>query len=182
MTRALLLAALALGAMLSTERQAQQPPAAFRSGVEVVTVPALVTNGTRPVAGLTTADFELLDDGVAQTVTSMPIESLAVDVTLVLDTSGSLEGRALEHVKATSSDRRRSQTADRVRLLTFADNVTDVRPATGRHTTARRSIAGGGATSLYAALAAALGAIPPSTGRSRSSPSATAATTRASSM
>ena len=39
-------------------------PQRYSSGVELVNVDALVTNGRTPLAGLTASDFELLDNGV----------------------------------------------------------------------------------------------------------------------
>src|SRR4029079_15359034 len=73
----------------------------FRSGVEVVRVPVAVVDRTKPVRGLTAADFELLDHGVRQTLAAAAaVEDLPVDVTLVLDSSGSVKGRALDQLKA----------------------------------------------------------------------------------
>jgi VWFA-related protein len=131
----------------------------FRSGVDVVRVPVSVLDRSRPIAGLTAADFEILDNGVAQTLTgASPLEKLPVDVTLVLDTSASLEGRALDQLKADIRSMANGlQPDDRIRLLTFADNVSDafgLQPAGAALPLER--IQGGGATSLYAALAAAL--------------------------
>src|SRR6185436_8100160 len=131
----------------------------FRSGVEVVRVPVAVVDRTKPVRGLTAADFELLDNGVRQTLAAAAlVEDLPVDVTLVLDSSGSVKGRALDQLKAdVQSIANDLQPDDRVRLLTFADDVADVfglRPAGARLPVER--IEGGGATSFYTALAAAL--------------------------
>src|SRR5262245_9563553 len=78
---------------------AQETPS-FRSGVELIVVPASVTRDDLAVVGLTAADFELRDNGVVQKVTTASVESLPVDVTLLLDTSGSLKGAALEQFKA----------------------------------------------------------------------------------
>jgi len=44
-------------------------------------------------AGPQSSDFTLQDNGVAQEFTCAAAESLAVDVTLVIDTSGSVKGR-----------------------------------------------------------------------------------------
>ena len=141
---------------------AQQPAPSFRSSVDAVFVPVSVTDRNRPVTGLTAADFDLLDNGVAQVITAAPVESLSVDVTLVLDTSGSVKGPALEQFKADVQDIAESmQTNDRVRLITFATSVTDVfglQPGGARLPVER--IEAGGATSFYNALAAALMAFP----------------------
>jgi hypothetical protein len=40
----------------------------FRSGVDLVRVDALVTDGKRVVTGLKAGDFELRDNGVLQTI------------------------------------------------------------------------------------------------------------------
>jgi len=45
----------------------------FRAGTQAVLVDVLVTDRNRPVAGLTTADFELRDNGVRQTIDSVSI-------------------------------------------------------------------------------------------------------------
>jgi predicted metal-dependent peptidase len=121
-----------------------------------------VTDRNRPVTRLTAADFDLLDNGVAQVFTAAPVESLPVDVTLVLDASRSVKGPALEQFKADVQDIAESmQTNDRVRLITFATSVTDVfglQPGGARLPVER--IEAGGATSFYNALAAALMAFP----------------------
>ena len=43
-----------------------------------------------PVAGLSSSDFELLDDGVPQKIGAVSVESQPVDVSLLLDLSGSV--------------------------------------------------------------------------------------------
>jgi VWFA-related protein len=117
----LLAGGLFTGAWLAPQPHQQS---VFRSEVNVVSVPVTVMNGNTPVRGLTSSDFRLLDNGVAQHVTSVTVESLAVDVTLVLDTSASVEGRLLDEFKAdiqAISDLSRPN--DRVRLLTFGTSV-----------------------------------------------------------
>ena len=44
------------------------PPPTFTVGVEGVYVDVFVTDGSRPVAGLTASDFALKDNGVRQPV------------------------------------------------------------------------------------------------------------------
>ena len=55
----------------------QQPATVFRTGADVVTVDASVQRERRPVTGLTAADFELLDNGVAQEVTERHLREAA---------------------------------------------------------------------------------------------------------
>lgn len=130
----------------------------FRSGVDVVSVPVTVMDGNKPVRGLTRKDFQLLDNGVAQDVTSAAVESLAIDVTLVLDTSASVEGSVLHAFRAdvqAISDLSRPN--DRVRLLTFGTNVRQafgLQP--GDAIVPVERIQPTGSTSFYNALASAL--------------------------
>jgi len=134
------------------------PQSTFRSEVDVVSVPVAVMNGSRPVAGLASSDFTLLDNGVAQDITAASVETLAVDVTLVLDTSGSVQGRLLEQFKAdlqTISDL--LQANDRVRLITFGTGVREAfGPQPGGAPLPVDEIRANGATSFYNALASAL--------------------------
>ncbi len=147
-----------------TGLSAQQAPTTFRSGVEVVRVPVSVTVGNRPVPGLTASDFTLQDNGVAQEFTVVAAESLPVDVMLVVDTSGSVKGKALEQFNADVQRIAESlQPNDRLRLITFAGDATDVSGLqTGGVPFPLERITAGGATSLYNALAAALMAFPQS--------------------
>ena len=156
------LSAAAIAVSLCASVPAQQPPATFRSGVNVIVVPVSVTDRNRPVPGLAASDFKLSDNGVAQDVTSATVESLPVDVTLVLDTSGSVKGSAFDRLKANVTEIAESMpTNDRVRLVTFATDASDVfglQPG-GAPLPVER-IEAGGATSFYNALAAALMAFP----------------------
>jgi hypothetical protein len=141
---------------------AQQARTTIRSGVEVVRVPVSVTENSRPVRGLTSSDFTLQDNGVAQEFTVAAAESLDVDVTLVVDTSGSVKGKALEQFNADVQRIAESlQPNDRLRLITFAGDATDVSGLqTGGVPFPLERITAGGATSLYNALAASLMAFP----------------------
>lgn len=71
----------------------------FRSSVDVVSVPVSVTEKNRPVADLAAGDFELLDNDVKQQISVSSMELMPTDVTLVIDTSGSVSGKALERIK-----------------------------------------------------------------------------------
>lgn len=129
----------------------------FRSDVEVVSIPAVVTDRNRPVTGLHASDFVLTDNGVPQTVTSTLVESLPIDVTLLIDASGSVSGPALARFKAdVQAIVDGLNLNDRVRLLAFATNVLDVsgwQPG-GAPLPLERLVAGG-ATSVYDAMASA---------------------------
>ena len=134
----------------------------FRGRTEVVSVQVSVREGNRPVPGLQAGDFQVLDNGVPQEISSTTAEAVPVDVTVVLDTSGSLRGAALEQLKADIqklSDL--LQASDRIRLITFNANAVDafgLQPGGARLPLDR--ISAGGATSFYSALGAALMLVP----------------------
>ncbi len=82
----------ALAAALSVEQ------AVFRARTGLVAISASVKRGHAPVANLTAADFRLTDNGVEQAIEAVTIESVPLDVTLFMDTSGSTAG-ALDRMK-----------------------------------------------------------------------------------
>jgi VWFA-related protein len=135
---------------------------AFRSSIDVVLVPVSVTDRNRPVAGLIAADFELLDNGVKQTISLQPVDALPTDVTFLVDTSGSVNGRALDRIRTDLQEMADLlQPNDRVRAVAFARDATDVfgfKPG-GAPLDLTRMTAGG-TTSLYDALVTVLAASP----------------------
>ena len=132
----------------------------FRVGVEAVRVDVLVTDGNRPVAGLKAEDFELRDRGVVQDVTTATLEEVPLSVMLVFDTSGSVEGEPLVHLKqAATALVRLLKPADRAALLTFSADLTLQAPWTGDRTTleqAVNSVSASGGTGLHDAAYTAL--------------------------
>ncbi|MFI5178077.1 MAG: VWA domain-containing protein [Vicinamibacterales bacterium] len=115
---ALTLAGLAVSSAVPS---AQQP--AFRATTALVSVSASVKRGNTVVANLTAADFVLTDNGVAQTVDAVSIESVPIDVTLFLDTSGSTSGKLDEMRHDVQSILQLLRPTDRFRLLTIGDTV-----------------------------------------------------------
>ena len=130
----------------------------FRSQVDTVLLDVLVTDRGRPVPGLRPEDFEVRDNGVLQQVSHLLPEAASLSVHLLLDTSGSLTPRDLDHLRqgasALAGTLRRD---DRMRLLTFTHLVRlhDVEDAAalGAVFEAQRP---SGDTALNDALAAAL--------------------------
>jgi len=113
---------LAIVSMLITASLAAQTPV-FRASSVYVSVNVSVKRGNRVVPNLTARDFRLTDNGVAQQVEAVAIESVPIDVTLFLDTSASTAGR-LEEMKAdVQGIIRLLRPADRFRLLTIGDAV-----------------------------------------------------------
>lgn len=119
------LAALLLGAAALTHLHAQQ---VFRAEARVVIVDARVLDGGRPVAGLTRDDFRIFEEGLPQTIREVSPEQLPMDVTLLLDTSGSTSS-VLDAFRAQADQIAALVRAeDRVRVTAFASAVRDVMP------------------------------------------------------
>jgi len=139
---------------------AQAQPPRFRSGIDLVTVDVLVTDGTRAVTGLAADDFEVRDSGVVQTIDSISVDTVPVSMLLALDISNSVEGTTLAHLKdAASAAVGALAKDDRAAILTFADAVTLRAPWGTPSVAMHTAIAGataGGSTSLYDAAYTAL--------------------------
>lgn len=152
----LLIAWLAALSLVDTSAHSPQ----FKSHVAGVRVDALVTDGRRPVAGLTARDFELRDNGVTQTITDVDYETLPLNIISVLDVSSSVAGAPLGHLKksylavidALAGD-------DRAALISFANQIELHSGLTGDRTRLRAladRVQPGGATSVFDATFAAL--------------------------
>jgi hypothetical protein len=99
----------------------QQP--VFKTGALTVSVNASVKRGNKVVAKLTAKDFRLTDNQVEQTIEAVSIESVPVDVSLFLDTSGSTAGKLDDMKRDVQGIIRLLRPGDRFRLLTIADSV-----------------------------------------------------------
>ena len=137
----------------------QQHPA-FRSGVDVVRVDVSVTHGGTPVQGLRAENFQLTDNGVAQKVESVSLESVPLSVMLVLDTSGSVAGEELAHlIEAGQQLVRALRPDDHAGLITFSERVLVNVPLTSDHASVDRALPGlegRGATSMNDAIHVAM--------------------------
>lgn len=99
-------------------------PQTFTSRIEAVRVDVLVTENGRPVQGLKTADFEVLDNGVRQRVDLASFEQIPLNVVLALDMSASLQGLRLGHLQtAGKSVLDGLKPGDRAALVTFSHVV-----------------------------------------------------------
>jgi VWFA-related protein len=135
-------------------------PPQFKSRVDVVRVDVLVTAGGKPVTGLTAADFELRDNGVAQQVRLSDASLSHLDVILALDMSASLTAERLAQLRA-AGDALLTQLRpeDRAALVTF-DHAVVARQRLTRDVDqvrlALRQPVAGGRTSLVDAMYAGL--------------------------
>ena len=143
-------------ALVLVAAASQAPPPTFAVGVESVYVDVFVTEGGRPVVGLTASDFELKDNGVRQPVELVGVESFPLTTYLVLDTSGSVNGDKLEKLQAAGRALLGGLRAgDEASLLTFDEEVRVRVPPTSDRERLERALLGirpGGATALFDAL------------------------------
>ena len=97
--------------------------AVFRARTESVAISASVKRGNAPVANLTASDFKLTDNGVPQAIEAVTIESVPLDVTLFMDTSGSTAGALDRMKKNVVSIAGMLRPDDQFRLLTIGLSV-----------------------------------------------------------
>ena len=120
--------------------QDRQAPV-FRSRTLSVRVDVLVTDGRKPVVGLTAADFELRDNGVVQTVELLDAADVPLNVVLALDTSASTAGkRATDLTAAAHALLDRLNPVDRAGLVTFSHVVTPAAALTSDFATIRKQL------------------------------------------
>ena len=157
MTTRMVLAALAAAVVMAERTPAGQDRPAFRSETTTVSVTVAVRDGNRPVAGLTAEDFQLTDAGAPQRVTDVAVESVPIDVTLIVDTSNSARGefdRFRQEIRQIAGFLRDQ---DRLRLLTIDTYVHEFLPMQlARAVPVPEPMTTGGMTSAYDALAAAM--------------------------
>lgn len=141
----------------------QNPPStappqsgAFRSGVDLVSLTVTVTDSTnRYVTNLVKDDFSVFEDGVKQDVTFFSRTNLPLAVSLLVDTSASMEEKIATVRAAASGFVARLRPEDRTELIDFDSRVSVLMPFTESHPDLDRAIASlsaGGSTALYNAV------------------------------
>ena len=163
MTRVALSALVVIAAVASLT--AQQPT--FRAAVDVVRIDASVMNGRSAVGGLTKNNFAITDNGVAQTVDSVTLDRVPLNLTLVLDTSESLLGAPFTALIAATRRLVDSLRPDEAAtLITFSDQVRLAVQATRDRSSLHSALNGltaAGATSMNDAIVLSLLHRPPAT-------------------
>ncbi len=148
-------------------RQApQQPPprpvqgGEFRSGVDLVSLSVTVTDPSgRYVTDLAPEDFSVFEDGVKQDVTFFNRSNLPIAVSLLLDTSASMEDKMATVQAAAIGFAQRLRPQDLGQLVDFDTRVTIAQPFTSKPEDLEKAIkatAAGGSTALYNAIYIAL--------------------------
>ena len=142
------------------EPATQEPAAIFRSGVEAVTVSAIVRDRRgKVVRGLKQTDFELIDAGRQREISDFYTGQSNVSLAVLLDISGSMAvggnmNRAREAVNVALSNLKADR--DEAALFTFDSSLQQVHTFTNQlHRITSISLGGKpwGTTSLYDAIA-----------------------------
>ena len=151
----LLLSLVMAAALLAPQAAPPSERPVFKGGVDRVRVDALVTDGERPVMGLTAKDFRVWDNGVPQSPDLLESGG-PVKVLLVLDISTSVAGVRLEHLRMASGRLLDALNEDdMVGLLTFSERIDQLVPLTRKHDEVRDALTrvhAGGRTALYDAV------------------------------
>jgi len=101
---------------------AQNPT--FASRVDAVRVDVLVRNGERIVRGLQAEDFEILDNGVPQSIDLVSFGELPLNVILAFDMSESVAGSRLRNLRTAGRALLNGlRPADQAALITFSHAV-----------------------------------------------------------
>jgi Ca-activated chloride channel family protein len=144
--------------------QAQTPPPAqvgtFRSGVDLVALNVTVTDASnRFVTDLGAEDFLVFEDGARQEVGYFSRTNLALSVSLLIDSSASMEDKMRTTQEAASAFVQSLRPEDRAQVVDFDSRVSVLAPFTSTKAELEKAIAStvpGGSTSLYTAIYIAL--------------------------
>jgi VWFA-related protein len=143
---------------------AQRDARTFRTTTTAVFVDVSVRRNNRPVSGLTAADFEVLDNGVPQTVDDVTVEPLPLDVSIVIDTANIVlvVGGGVVHDPFAEAARRLAdllgalRPEDRVRIIEANVRSVELLPWTPMRDLAGRALALNWIQPRHARLAAAI--------------------------
>ena len=150
-----------LGGVTAAQQEGTQPQSpAFRAGIDIVSLNVTVTDGVNHyVTDLDEPDFQIFEDGVRQEVSFFSRRQQPIALSLLLDSSASMEDKLPTLQAAAGNFVRRLKPNDIAQVIDF-DSRVDVRQVfTGNQAdllTAIDRTAAGGSTSLHNAIYIAL--------------------------
>jgi Ca-activated chloride channel family protein len=147
-------AALCLAGTLAAPLAAQQQ--VFRGGTDTVSLTVTAVNAAGHfVTGLAAADFEVFEDGVRQDISAFAADAQPIALSLLVDTSTSMEPRMSVAQEAAVGFVKRLGPLDVAQVLDFDSQAVVVQKYTSDQAAleaAIRKMQAGGSTSLYYAL------------------------------
>ena len=145
--------------------RAQAPPPSqagttFRSGVDLVALNVTVTDpSNRYITDLGAEDFLVFENGVKQDIGYFSRTNLSLSVSLLLDSSASMEDKMRTTQEAASGFVQSLRPEDQAQVIDFDSRVSVLAPFTSSKADLQKAIAStvpGGSTSLYTAVYIAL--------------------------
>jgi hypothetical protein len=155
----------------STTAEAQQEDETETVKVEtnLVTIPVIVSDrGDRYVADLSKDEFSIFEDGVQQPVAYFDAVTAPFHVVLMLDTSASTQDKLSQIQRAAIQFTEELQPADRVKVISFDDQIRDLCDFSNDRAVIQWAIKGtrpGLGTKLYDAVKLAIGKLQSVKGR-----------------
>jgi Ca-activated chloride channel family protein len=151
---------LGLSAISPGQKQPAAQTPSFRTGVELVSLNVTVSDAaSRYVTDLQQGEFEVFEDGVKQDLTFFNRTSLPIALSLLMDTSASMEARLPTAQEAAIGFARRLRAQDMAEVIDFDSRVTVLQTFTNNAAQLEQAIrrtSAGGSTSLYNAVYIAL--------------------------
>ena len=148
-----LVLAAALLAVLAATSQAQQ---VFRGGTDLVLLTITVHDAeSRLVAGLEQEDFQVYEDGVRQETTNFSRQAQPIALSLVIDTSTSMDAKLSIAQEAAGGFVKRLGLKDVAQIIDFDNQAKILQPFTADREALERAIRrteADGSTSLYNAI------------------------------
>ena len=160
MNARLLASAVGLSVILTPHVARTQDSPSFRAGVELVSLNVTVMDPSgRYIRELDQDAFRVFEDGAQQEISFFTKTNLPVALSILLDTSASMEDKLQTAQEAAAGFVRRLRPQDLAQLIDFDSRVQVAQPFTGSvpelETAIRRTTAGG-STSLHNAIYIAL--------------------------
>jgi VWFA-related protein len=154
---------------VTSPSQDKVDPAAIKLEATLITVPTVVGDrGGRYIPDMRKDEFTLLEDGVSQEVVFYAAVKEPFNVILMLDTSGSTREKLAQIQQAAKSFVDQLQPDDKVKVMSFDDEIRGLSDFTSDRAELRRAIdrtRPGQGTRLYDAMYFALGALQAFSGR-----------------
>jgi VWFA-related protein len=136
--------------------QPSTPATTFRSGIDLVALSVVVTDGKANfVSGLTADNFAVYEDGVQQDVSFFAAGEVPLDLAILLDTSASMTDKIATAQKAAIGFTSTLRAGDRVTVVDIKDATHILAPLSADFEAARRAILATmprGGTALYNGL------------------------------